>query len=286
MKRRRGHILIIALSLGVVAGACAAPRAREVEEAPVTRYRDPALDELERLIDRVEQGPADGDVSACLARLDALGSCPEDTAAAPRTVNVRVGLDPRYLEWPEPWDRLARTLACVNRFYEPTGVQWDFVAIDAWDPGPQRHALYPLLERLQRDFPFDGQTLRLGITVWEERRVFSHGGGEIGLSQRDACVVPSWPRIENDCLILAHELGHLIGAIHVPGKQWIMGWAASPFHLPAADPLERVAAAYRFHPRNVAAIRAHRTARFTPAGLRPTPDCAQRIAEVDRCYAL
>ena len=56
------------------------------------------------------------------------------------------------------------------------------------------------------------------------------------------------------------------GARHVPGKPWLMGWAARPFYLPATDALARVTAVYRLHPVNVALIRAHRTARQRVGG--------------------
>ena len=120
----------------------------------------------------------------------------------------------------------------------------------------------------------------------ERQQIFRQAGGEIGLSQAGACVVPSWPRIENDCVILAHELGHLIGARHVPGKQWIMGWSARPFHLPAQDPLARVIASYRFHPRNTAAIQAYRDAPLTPRGLHPSLACREHLRQLDRCWGL
>ena len=87
-------------------------------------------------------------------------------------------------------------------------------------------------------------------------------------------------------MILAHELGHLIGARHVPGKHWVMGWAARPFFLPSTNPLARVVATYRFHPRNRAAIRAHIGARLTTRGLRPSLACRARLRHLDRCYGL
>jgi hypothetical protein len=265
--------------------ACATTRP-EPDPPPRPAGRNPAVQVLDQLIERVEHGATEIDAETCIRSLDQSGLCAESEQPPTRVVPFRIALDERYLEWPEPWDRLARTVACVNRFYRPTGIEWEVVDITPWDPGRYRHLLYPLLSKLQRDMPFDGRTLRLGITVWEERRIYSRGGSEIGLSQRDSCVVPSWPRVENDCVILAHELGHLIGAKHVPGKHWIMGWSASPFHLPAADPLERVAATYRFHPRNVATIKAYRSAAFTRWGLRPTEACSRRITEIDRCFAL
>lgn len=227
-----------------------------------------------------------GGPQRCLATVERHGQCTPRKSTTPRVLPVAVALDPRYLKWPNAWDRLARTLHCVNRFYRGTGVEWDFASITPWDPGAHRHQLYGLLHRLQREFPPSRKNLSLGITVWEERRIYAKAGGEIGLSQGGACVVPSWPRVENDCLILAHELGHLIGAKHVPGKQWIMGWSASPFHLPAEDPLERVASVYRFHPRNIEVIAVYGVARLTAHGLALPSACHQRVAEIDRCYGL
>lgn len=253
------------------------------------RQPNPTIRTLDRLIGtpaaRRSTGDIEGDLERCLARAAARHSCvlPSDV----RTLSVRVALDDRYPErWPDWEQRLSRTAACVNTLYRATGLQFDLDEVVHWTTGRQRHDLYGLLRRLQREVPFDGKSLVVGITVWDKRRVYSSAGGEIGLSQYAACVVPSWPRVENDCVILAHELGHLVGARHVPGKQWIMGWAARPFHLPAADPVARVTALYRFHPRNRTVIALHRRARFAREGLRLPPSCHERLRAIDRCWRL
>jgi len=287
--------------VGATLLACASPVSRP-PPGPVPRD-DPTVAELDRMIKsgRVEQPstyapPAteaqpssaveEGGVSPCIQAVDQQGLCTDAQLPPYRIMGVRVALDPRYKQWPRWLDRLSDTFVCVNRFYQRTGIQWEVESLTEWDPGAQRHELYGLLYRLQRELPFDGRHLSLGITVWEERRIYATAGGEIGLSQRAACVVPSWPRVENDCLILTHELGHLIGAKHVPGKHWVMGWAASPFHLPSDNPLERVLAVYNFHPRNAEAIAAYRSAQMTPNGLVPSVPCRERIARLDACYGL
>ncbi len=251
--------------------------------APAQRERDPTLAALDRIIARGDRG---ADRATCLRELERRGLCEPSAAAPSREIAVRISLDPRYRQWPNWRQRLASTFRCANAIYERSGVRWRIRDILPWDPGAERHALYALLARLRREVPGDHRSLRLGITVWEPRMIFRLAGGKIGLSQAGACVVPSWPRVENDCVILAHELGHLIGAKHVPGKQWVMGWAARPFHLPAKDPLARVIATYRFHPRNLAAIRAHLSASVTPRGLKPTLACRERLRILDRCYGL
>ena len=248
--------------------------------------KDPSFRALDRLLATnpppPEQHPEG--IEQCLNRARRSHPC---RSREPRTLGIRVYLDPRYAsQYPEWERRLARTIACVNTFYAPTGISWEPVTVEPWSPGAQRHDLYGLLDRLQREHPYDGKSLALGITVWEERRIYSKAGGEIGLSQHAACVVPSWPRVENDCLILAHELGHLVQARHVPGKHWVMGWAARPFHLPASDPVARVTATYRLHPRNITAIAMHRGTTFTPRGLTLPRSCAYRLRAVDRCYGL
>ncbi|MCC6749491.1 MAG: hypothetical protein IT371_17635 [Deltaproteobacteria bacterium] len=276
--------LAAALGLWLVAAGCPGPPPPE-PPAPL----DPALAALDELAARSSQRPgrhAERNLEACLARVAREHSC-APTPGVQHRVGVRLALDPRYAaQWPGWRARLASTFRCVNHLYRPTGIEWHVSSMLSFEPGAERHDLYALLARLQREFPPDRRALTLGITVWDERHVYRTSGGEIGLSQRGHCVVPSWPRVENDCIILAHELGHLIGAKHVPGKQWVMGWAATPFYLPASDPLARVVATYRFHPRNVAAIQAHQSARFTADGLTPTPACAARIAALDACWSL
>lgn len=251
-------------------------------ESTAPRDPDPTVVELDRLLAR---GAGSDDSGRCLAQLMRRRLCPAATSPR-RVISVRVALDPRYRRWPNWQERLSGTFACANQLYAGTGVQWRMADILDWDPGVARHDLFTLLRRVQRELPGNTQSLRLGITVWEPRQIFRKAGGEIGLSQAGACVVPSWPRIENDCVILAHELGHLIGARHVPGKQWIMGWAARPFHLPATDPIARVVATYRFHPRNLAAIQAYGQAPVTPRGLWPTLACREHVRQLDRCYGL
>ena len=224
------------------------------------------------------------DSAECLAKAAVESRC-RGADRPTRTINIRLAVDARYLSLPEGWKRrLSQTLDCTNQVFAATGVQWRLSAIQKWDPGEDRHNLYALLHRLRHEWPHDGKSLAVGITVWDKRNVYRTAGGEIGLSQAGACVVPSWPRVENDCLILAHELGHLIGAIHVSGQGWIMGPSAKPFYLPSTMPLARVAATYRFHPRNRLAVEAYKSARFSAVGLRPTPVCQQYIRRIDACW--
>jgi hypothetical protein len=240
---------------------------------------DPAVAVLEGLIAKKERA---GDRGACLAALREDMQC--EPLAREREHGLTIALDPRYKQIPNWRKRLKDTLRCVNAIYKKTGISWRINRLFEWDPGAERHQLYPLLARLRKEVAGDGKTLRLGITVWEKRRIYRMAGGEIGLSQAGACVVPSWPRPENDCIILAHELGHLIGAIHVPGKQWVMGWATHPFYLPGVDPLARVVQRYSFHPRNIEAIRITGQATMTRHGFRVGPRCRKHLADLDRCY--
>jgi hypothetical protein len=244
---------------------------------------------LDRLLANDRRAASAGaELEPCLARVEARRLCPT-LPGPPRVFSLHLGLDPVYADhWPDAQGRLRQTLTCVNRLYQGTGVQWEIAKITAWDPGAQRHQLEPLLRRIEEELPVDGKSLRLGLTVWAERRVYATAGGAIGLSRpgRGSCVVPSWPRIENDCLTIAHELGHLLGAKHVPGKSWIMSWSGYTYHLPVSDPVARVVSVYRFHPRNLEAIRAHRRAHLTRHGLALPVDCMQRLRLVDRCWRL
>ena len=274
-------LFISTLLFAACAGDSNSPPAR----APSVSSSSPTVAAL----DRLGQSPVDAgtgeDVNACMERIDRQMGCRPQRRR--RTFLIRLVLDERYTTTYPQWQRrIERTMGCVNRLYDASQIRWQIEGAMLWDPGADRHNLYALLDRLQREYRTDQQGLLLGMTVWNEQRVFSQAAGEIGLSQGAACVVPSWPRIENDCLILAHELGHLTGATHVPGKNWVMSWATSPFRLPVGDAIGRVVATFRFHPRNVAAINAHSTATFTPAGLRAKPECHRRLAAIDDCWSL
>ena len=283
MEAMRRTLIILLL---LAQSACSGPS----RPAPTRRrFVDPSLATLDRVLAARPRGSHGGvdratDPAACMRQAPGPELCPVPRGT--RVYRLRVALDPRFHRWPDWRGRLASTMDCVNRLYRTSGTSWQVDSIVDWDPGQNRHRLHHLLDRLQLDFPADKKTLVVGIAVWEQRRVYATAGGEIGLSQGGACVVPSWPRVENDCVILAHELGHLVGARHVPGKRWVMGWAARPFHLPAADPIARVVATYRFHPRNVDAMRIHHRARLTHHGLRLPPDCRQRVRQLNRCWHL
>lgn len=261
----------------------------QTAEPPPARRSPPREDPKVRALDRLlgrQSAASRGQVQACVARaVDHTPGC--DAGPATRRLGLRVALDQRYsATWPRWRGRLALTMRCVNALYRPTGLSWSIETLEPWDPGAQRHQLYRLLARIQREHPPDGRSVVLGVTVWDKRRIYATAGGEIGLSQRAACVVPSWPRVENDCLILAHELGHIAGAEHVPGQQWVMGWAARPVHLPVSDPVQRVLSRHAFHPRNAGVVALYRGARFTPRGLRLGRACARRVQAVDRCWGL
>ncbi len=276
----RALLVLATCALGT---GCSGASSEEPDTTP-RRTRDPSLDALDRVL-AARPSTTRQDPAACMRQRLGGDVCPVVSGSA-RTYRLRIALDPRFHRWPDWRGRLASTVGCVNRLYRSTGTTWEVESIVDWDPGKQRHDLHRLLDRLRLEYPADRKTLVVGITVWDKRRVFATSGGEIGLSQGAACVVPSWPRVENDCIILAHELGHLVGARHVPGKRWVMGWAARPFHLPAADPMARVVATYRFHTRNVDSIRIHHTARLTSHGLRLSRPCSRRIHTLDRCWSL
>jgi hypothetical protein len=271
------HIVLLVLLVPGCGGSTPPPR----RPPP-----DPYVRTLDRLLDkRGARAGAQPDMQACLAEVDP-DLCPIEEDAE-RTIDIRVFLDPRYtLKWSGWKERLKSTLACVNTLYLPSGIQWRIRDLEPWHPGNDRHNLYALLRRLRREHPADLKSVTLGITSWEERRIYAQVGAEIGLSQGTACVVPSWPRVENDCLILAHELGHLVGAEHLQGEQFVMASASHTFHLPAKDPIARVTARYRFHPRNLEAIGLHRAARFTRHGLVLPEDCTRRLHAIDRCFRL
>ena len=267
-------------------------------QPPATRQA-PEVKVLEGMLERLEQREQRGEssgrgrtggesIQACLdrARLETSEQCKLD-ARSERTYQVRVALDKAYQRsWPDWEQRFFGTFACLNQIYRSTGTRFELEAVVDWEPGAQRNNLDALLDRVQAEVPANKDVLRLGVVVWSERRVQSQVGGEIGLSQAGACVVPAWPRVENDCITLAHELGHLVGARHVPGKNWIMSWKGHTYRLPVSDPLARVVANHRLHPRNKEGIRVHHKATGTRHGLALDRGCALRLARVDSCWAL
>jgi hypothetical protein len=226
----------------------------------------------------------------CLKRAAAEEPCPVRRAGSEqqRKIPVQILIDERYTsQWPNWQVRLTKTFACVHLIYAKTPLVWSPVKLTLWQPGDQRHDLHALLRRVQGEYQRRSDTITVGLTVWDERRVFARIGGEIGLSQGGACVVPSWPRIENDCLTLAHEFGHLAGAKHVPGENWLMSSnAITVFRLPARDAVERAYNSHRIHPRNLAAFEAYRSAQLTRHGLQPSASCARYLRRIDQCWGL
>jgi hypothetical protein len=198
-------------------------------------------------------------------------------------------LDQRYAKkWPDFKERLVDTFHCVNKLYQDQSLQFTFGKIEVWQPGAERHDLRALLDRVDRQYPTDGQSFIVGITVWDKEKVYSRIGGEIGLSRpkRGTCVVPAWPRVENDCMTLAHELGHIVGAKHVPGKHSLMHWSGSLFFLPSKNPIARVTGYYRIHPRNREAIRVYASTPVTKSGFVPSKACVDYLGRVDRCWGV
>lgn len=284
----RPPLCLLALLLALGPGCGGAEQSRP----PARPAPAPGVRALDKILDRMEknkrEAAAGETVAACVARVrsELGGECPVPAASA-RTYKLRVALDPKYQHtWPEWEERFMGVLGCVNQIYAPTNTGFELESVVEWKPGAQRNDLRRLLDRLRREVPADSDVLRLGVVVWSQRRAMFSVGGEIGLSRAEACVVPSWPRVENDCLITAHELGHLVGARHVPGKNWIMAWRGHTYRLPVNDPVARVVKNHRFHPRNLEGIRAHHLARGTTNGLEPTHGCARYLDAMDRCWAL
>lgn len=247
----------------------------------------PTVATLDRLLQKESASAPGGDLESCLAAVQREELCQQLPGS--RTLSIRLALDPRYPEhWQNAQGRLDQTLSCVNRLYLPTGIEWRIQQIQPWDPGAARHNLSAALDRVQQAFPHDGKSFVVGVTLWEERQVYKTSGGTIGLSQpgRAVAVIPSWPRIENDCLIMAHELGHLVGARHVPGKNGIMAWAGGLYYLPSSDPIGRVVATYRFDRRNLEVIRMHQLLRFVEGTVSIPTSCIRKIELLDQCWHL
>jgi hypothetical protein len=281
--RQSLRILLFALTLA----ACSSPRAPQgaYPKAKATRHApSPSVEALDRLTGGANlSSRPDASVEQCLQRVNRTIGCRPDPNKR-HTINIRLVLDERYTtSYPQWQKRFERTIACVNRLYGPTILRWRLFGAKLWDPGERRYDLRALLDQLQMKFGPDNRSILLGITVWDEERVINKGGGEIGLSQGSSCVVPSWMRVENDCLILAHELGHLSGAEHVLGKNWIMSPSTSPFHLPAKDAVRRVVETFRFDPRNIAAINTLTIARFSTQNPTLQAACEERLKAIDRC---
>lgn len=265
-------ILIITLALS----GC-----QSTEEFPEEKERDRTLDALNSLLKSPRQSPSN-------AR-NCLNSVP-NTCFPPTRINpipLRIALDPAYIKGHHNWKkRLNQTMQCVNRFFRDASIEWKIVDIQPWDPQNDQEKLYSLLSRLQREIPAQ-DAVRLGIIRWDQSTSLKRRSGEIGLAQGNSCIVPSWPQVRNDCLILAHELGHVLGAKHLPGKQWIMSPAAHPFRLPQnKDSLLQLTKEFRFHPANRTIIEAHASAKITATHILPTAACRKRIRRIRFCYGI
>lgn len=234
--------------------------------------------------------PSPEEFSTCIATGVQRERC---AALASAGIEIDLWVDHEYQRrYAKASTRLATTLRCVNALYQSTGMIFRVRKQRSFDPAERRHDLRALLRWLRhsRSRSTPDHVLAIAISAWDQRMVYSKAGREVGLAQGASAVVPAWPRVENDCVILAHELGHLVGAIHVRAAnradlRWIMAPSSGVFYLPDKRPIERVLGLFRFHPRNAESLFAHRNATFSAnRGTRLSAECAAYQREVDTCW--
>ena len=227
--------------------------------------------------------PRPDEIQSCLNRLAARSGC-SLPARVSRELPLRVALDPAYRQrWPRWRERVDASLACVNSLFAPSGLRWR-PSVTSWEPGPYRGQLEPLLQTLQQQLPADQRGVSVGIVTPPARDVYTHYKRHAMLKVgRGTGVVLGWPSSATDCISVAQVLALQVGAKRIDGRRWVLGrrWLHG---LPTDNPTARVTALYRFHPRNVEAMRVFSRARMTQQGLNLPPLCRRRIQQIDQCY--
>ena len=273
--------------LGGLLGACASTEEPEPRHKPKAQAVPEGLRALDRMLSSGKVAPGQSAAQRqrqCLARVAASPLCPAP-AAGTRTLRLRLLLDERLAQRDPAWQqRLENTLACVNRFFAPAGLRWEVASVEGWDPAPARGSPRADREQLARLRPPDLKSLVVGVVVWDRSRLKPKRGSRRLASCYDGvCAFATWLRMETDCLTWAKNLARQVGAKLMPGRRWLVSVKYLRY-LGLRGQSSMLHQHYRLHPRNLAALKLARAARYTPQGLRLPQDCYRRLRELDRCY--
>ena len=272
----------------VLLAGCAATEEPEPRSAPRGTASPEALRTMDRMLvgtgKMSNESPAQRQ-SKCLAKVAASPLCPPPVGQT-RAIGIRLLLDERYAQRVPNWEqRLDKTFACVNRFFVPAGIRWEIVNMEGWTPGPLRGDIRVDRARLAALRPPDLKSMVAGVVVWDEQRIKARRMGKrLADCTEGTCAFVAWPSAGTECLTWAKNLARQAGARLMPGRRWLVARKYLRYFNLGGQATAVLHQHYQLHPRNLAALKLARAARYTPQGLRLPNDCYERLRALDRCY--
>lgn len=163
--------------------------------------------------------------------LCALLLCGCERTPPPRVLHVRAAVGPelrRYADWR---DRVRQRVRVASDLFRPAGIDFELSAISEWDPPAN---LQPAVRRWLLSGNHDADQIDIGFS------------GAVPSGNEPGIAIPYDPRVvvfdvegageARQAVYLAHELGHALGAWHVPQNESVM-------NLPPGSRLDRATAA-------------------------------------------
>ena len=158
----------------------------------------------------------------------------DNTSPARYKLNTVLWVDRSYREFfPDTWvERLSRRFTTANIILRNLfGIELDISETIAWDSQFQT-SLQNTLEIFERKPDLRKDALNIAITLDKELKINWTDRNELGFAYpfKNIAIItsqPSFPGLQfwnmmEESITIVHELGHLLGAIHVPDKQSIM----------------------------------------------------------------
>lgn len=172
---------------------------------------------------------------------------PPPAPRAARTIALRLLADPRVRTDPQWRDRARAAVARAATFFQSLAIRPEVVDVADWEPAPGAD-LEALLERLEQQ-PKGAAEVVVGLVGGEPLAPGPvEKAGKARYVVGDAVVV-RWDSPDRLGIVLAHEIAHLLGGVHVGASGSVMRESLDPD-------------ARRIDPANEAVIDAARNRRF------------------------